>query len=1136
MASPMLGAKMNDMSLNAEKEIQTEHRNRKNLVTEESNNDSCDEEAIKVIQMWTEHSEKKNLQYMNALRKMLVLFFSKNWPNCTKKKDVLNAFEVFLKQNKLTVNNSSHSEMYETVISIAENPWKNLFFNWKDLYSGAVTFEDEKVQNYFNSEPENIVLARVQFLQETNQDIPALSLTRASFFYHSRIAKSFENCKSNYHNSYGHATIDWYVLLLSKNRYVWFILKEMENITCCEAVEIICRLHRKHQKEMQYLILIFFILADFKEDTLNCCSRELFYLLLKFFESHDYSVEAIHFSSSKLFHSAPNPHFYVFADFANMIFQQKCYLLSIEFYIRGLTFEINVLVNCRALSLPKMHIDAVERHLSIKYEKFSKFFKDISPEIIRECMFTSFLLLPSARKLKVIRELTYTAIDCNRRNLRSSGRETIDHPLLENRITGIPNSIRSDLVIVFESIRPFDFRYERFNWHDDSMSKLENYLRSFNKKNGISHVKKKESAKHKIQSESPQLRNDEENVSTPYSTFERQFKISTNQQDKTNFLPKEMQTLMTEIEKESESVFTNTSTTLSEESVKRPMQSKTPKGIIPKKKLDTTHNVFKHQFTVDTVSEKSGNECQKANSLAKKRPLEEATDFSIAKMVNDPESTSSNNLLEIKANSTNNRASKKIKKSEAIIDVKVPSVVAENDIENMHYADDSNNKLHMEQIQSLKFSEQGKNDYILLERESGQSEIAKNVVEKMDSVSNNCVDRSITSKKSEKLLKQHEKINVLSNEQLGDFVHPCSPITGIENELMSIPKNIRIDKPIFEMRVPTVAISKNISEDVKSFDNSDKLIMEQIQPKKSQEQGRNSHTGGITCTSLERDLINQQIQFDQSKIAENVVEKMDFICSDESTFSSHSEKSLNQYEKMQFLPDDQHIAVAPENLESLTINGKSKKDVQGTNEIQNSDNVLMKFIPFSEMIVECPNISDNDACRSMKIYVKIGMDADLKPFRKVCAAKIASSCGREVKDAASVIMKVSKDTKLVERPFMLLRIPRKSLPKGGVLVSVAELTFPFIPLNKLASYTSTSAEKATFKKVFRGIIITPSLINKKNLTLIYDGDKCTAAEYVGNDGDKKIIKFPKIHTLSLSAHEDDLIKQLQNISKKMTFS
>ncbi|GIY80298.1 uncharacterized protein CEXT_408031 [Caerostris extrusa] len=228
MAAPILGAKMEDISLNAEKEIQTEHRNIKN--TEESNNDSCDEEAIKVIQMWTEHSEEKNLQYKNALRKMLLLFFSKNWPNCTKKKDVLNAFEVFLKQNKLTVNTSSHSEMYETVISIAENPWKNLFFNWKDLYLGEVGFEDEKVQNYFNSEPENIVLARVQFLHETKEDISALSLTRASFFYHSRIAKSFENCKSNYHRSYGHATIEWYVLFLSKNRYLWFLLKELQEL------------------------------------------------------------------------------------------------------------------------------------------------------------------------------------------------------------------------------------------------------------------------------------------------------------------------------------------------------------------------------------------------------------------------------------------------------------------------------------------------------------------------------------------------------------------------------------------------------------------------------------------------------------------------------------------------------------------------------------------------------------------------------------------------------------------------------------------------------------------------------------------------------------------------------------------
>ncbi|GIY80303.1 uncharacterized protein CEXT_408061 [Caerostris extrusa] len=402
------------------------------------------------------------------------------------------------------------------------------------------------------------------------------------------------------------------------------------------------------------------MLTDFKADSLNCCTKELGYLLLKFFEKYDYSVQAIHFCSTKLFLSASNPHLYIFADLANMVFQRECYLLSIELYILGLTCDINVLLNAREQSLPKMYIDAVEGYLSIMYEKFTRFFKDISPEIIRECMFNSFLLLPSARKLNVIRELTYNVIDNNRRNLRSSRRVKIDHPLLDNRIIGIPNSFKKDLVIVFESIRPLDFRYACFNWRKDSMSKLENYLRSFNKKNGISHV--------------------EEKV-----------------------------------------LDTNTSTTLSEESVKRPMQSKTPKGIIPKKKLDTTHNVFKHQFTVDTVSEKPGNECQKANSLAKKRQIEEATDFSIAK-----------------------------------------KVVADNNIEYMHYANDSNNKLHMEQIQPLKFSELGKNDYILLERESGQSEIAKNVVEKMDFI---CTDESTFSSHSEKSLNQYEKMQVLPDDQ-----------------------------------------------------------------------------------------------------------------------------------------------------------------------------------------------------------------------------------------------------------------------------------------------------------------------------------------------------------------------------------
>ncbi|GIY40228.1 uncharacterized protein CEXT_167041 [Caerostris extrusa] len=104
--------------------------------------------------------------------------------------------------------------------------------------------KDKQVQEYFELEPEDIVLARVHTLYNENRKQDAMSLARASFLYHSRIRKSFKNASSDKGGIGGHSTIDWY-MLTAEDLNINDLIDEIEKLKCCERTEILCRLWRK---------------------------------------------------------------------------------------------------------------------------------------------------------------------------------------------------------------------------------------------------------------------------------------------------------------------------------------------------------------------------------------------------------------------------------------------------------------------------------------------------------------------------------------------------------------------------------------------------------------------------------------------------------------------------------------------------------------------------------------------------------------------------------------------------------------------------------------------------------------------------------------------------------------------------
>ncbi|GBN72984.1 hypothetical protein AVEN_79416-1 [Araneus ventricosus] len=150
---------------------------------------------VNIPKLWTDAvefpSNAKKTDYLTLLRKTLLFMFSSKWAMYTDKGDLLCAFKYHYSAFKNITKN--FSEIYKAVLEIFKrDPWRNPFFLWNDLFDGTVTIYDKRVQDYFESEPEEIVLARVHalVLRKTGLRAPCV-LLKHLFIYHSLIAKSF---------------------------------------------------------------------------------------------------------------------------------------------------------------------------------------------------------------------------------------------------------------------------------------------------------------------------------------------------------------------------------------------------------------------------------------------------------------------------------------------------------------------------------------------------------------------------------------------------------------------------------------------------------------------------------------------------------------------------------------------------------------------------------------------------------------------------------------------------------------------------------------------------------------------------------------------------------------------------------
>ncbi|GFY58812.1 uncharacterized protein TNIN_21081 [Trichonephila inaurata madagascariensis] len=515
---------MQDMLEYQKNEVVKEENENNEVVKEENENNEMVQEdmnpvyisknvhsydEVHIIQSWVaaiNNPRNSAVEYLTLLRRTLLFMFSSKWDNSIYQTDVLNAF--IFHYNKFPDITSNTTKVYNALLAVAESPWRNRFFQWKELFEGRVTFKDIKVKKYFDHEPEEIVVARVHSLIAQGKINPAMCLAKTSFMYHSRIVKSFrrrvQSDSSKCTTVAGHSSIDWYIFILQKMHSLDVLLNEVKQLKCHEGIEIIYRLWRNPQnRKFCYLLLQIFILQDLVQDSTFCCTEKLFKIFCLFHKERQSSLKEIIECTHKLLsvHAPTSAHFYLFVDVAWEQFGMKYLDLYVELYIRGLTIDLNHLENKKNLE-EKQDVVCLETHIASVFSKFSTLFLNFYDEVARECMFSAFSLRPTNESLHILLKLNKTVLYNNKNRkslsigsdlpsncccgLRCNGpcsvlNNSFPHPVLIKGIGNVAHHLVRDFVSVLESARCINFQYNFFDWCYN-IPDLETYLKLFNRK------------------------------------------------------------------------------------------------------------------------------------------------------------------------------------------------------------------------------------------------------------------------------------------------------------------------------------------------------------------------------------------------------------------------------------------------------------------------------------------------------------------------------------------------------------------------------------------------------------------------------------------------------------------------------
>lgn len=493
-----------------------------------------DSKISTLLQLWvslitnptkTDHISKA---FFTLFRKTTVAILSPDWMSVTLslKEKLINAVDIAGQALKPVIEDSS--QLCGVLRRTAQEPWKNKA--WKHILDGSLDIDDQNVCYCLAAEPEDVLLARVQFLAQSGCERQAMSLAKCCFKFFNRFKngtwpiRTHDTLNSNERqgpkvaNYCRFSSMEWFLFLLQKKNKLSDIVKETSNLSCHEGVQLIKFLRIKCTSDPLCPTLTnIFLVRDFMFPSKYCCTRDLIVLWVSLHEKKKMTDIADAVRKLLVSYASTSAHFYLFVDVLWEQFGSKLLSLYVEMYVRGLTADVNFLEVARSNEMRET-VQELETHISNIWHKLSTLYDDGCEEVARECMLSAFSMRPTQERLYILQSLTHSILSESQMKTYASEqqeettssfgkpemcRNTICkcdfccsddaencaaaaesnqsfplHPLLRRGIKGISYALVKDLVSLLECVRCKTFQFNCFDWYKRS-SELGDYLNAY---------------------------------------------------------------------------------------------------------------------------------------------------------------------------------------------------------------------------------------------------------------------------------------------------------------------------------------------------------------------------------------------------------------------------------------------------------------------------------------------------------------------------------------------------------------------------------------------------------------------------------------------------------------------------------
>ncbi|GIY26457.1 hypothetical protein CEXT_114191 [Caerostris extrusa] len=282
------------------------------------------------------------------------------------------------------------------------------------------------VKEFVYSEPHELLLIRIECLVLANLEEAAIQLLSCSLNSASAFSSDSDQCDNE--KDWKWPYMEWLLLLLFRKRKLDDIVKEVSSCSCHDGVRLINRTLESSHEDSEALtetLINVFLVRDLLFKSNYCCTNDLMKLWVEFQAKKHKSNLEIQEEAKKTSYEELQE--LCMANVIIVLLYNLCFckalekftlvnvmtlfgnsLLSLylEFYIRGLTSDLNFLEAARQAD-NKEYVIELENHMAAMYHKLSTLFNVINKEIAFECLMSAFSLEPTSERMELIKKLSF---------------------------------------------------------------------------------------------------------------------------------------------------------------------------------------------------------------------------------------------------------------------------------------------------------------------------------------------------------------------------------------------------------------------------------------------------------------------------------------------------------------------------------------------------------------------------------------------------------------------------------------------------------------------------------------------------------------------------------------------------------